>query len=282
MNPQDLLLKKKIDFQPKGKDLLVRCLNPEHEDNNPSMRIDAVTGVFHCWSCGYKGNLFYLYGQKPNALHIRRHRVKERIAAKLSDNIGLEIPINAIPFEDEWRGISGETFKHFEAFQHSDPNFIGRVVFPIRAQSEKIVAFIGRHMSNEDPKYLIYPRHVTLPLYPHNVVPIQGRIILVEGILDMINLWDKGLTNTICTFGTSTLLGKDSWRKLELLKIKGVYGVDILYDADDAGKKAAQAVKDVLTDKLEMDASVKHLKDGTDPGDLTAEQVMRIKERLYG
>ena len=44
MNVEDLLLSKDIQYIPKGKDFVIRCLNPEHEDRNPSMRIDHVTG----------------------------------------------------------------------------------------------------------------------------------------------------------------------------------------------------------------------------------------------
>ena len=36
---------------PKGKDYVVSCLNPEHDDKNPSMRIDQITGIFNCFSC---------------------------------------------------------------------------------------------------------------------------------------------------------------------------------------------------------------------------------------
>ena len=47
MNVEDLLNTKDISFIPKGKDFLVRCLNPEHEDRNPSMRVDQITGIFN-------------------------------------------------------------------------------------------------------------------------------------------------------------------------------------------------------------------------------------------
>ena len=46
MNVEDLLSKRNIHYTPKGRDFLVSCINPEHEDRNPSMRIDQITGVF--------------------------------------------------------------------------------------------------------------------------------------------------------------------------------------------------------------------------------------------
>lgn len=270
---------------PKGRDLLVRCLNPDHEDKNPSMRIDKITGVFQCWSCGFKGNLFNFYGKKANQLQIKRQKVKDKIAEKLAENVGLEIPINAVPFTQEWRDISAETFKHFEAFQHSDPIFTGRVIIPIRAYSGKIVAFSGRHMiEGHSPKYMIYPNKAKLPLFPADIDIVDGRVILVEGLFDMMNLWDKGLKNVLCTFGTRTLLGKESKgpARLELLRIKGVYGVDIFFDNDDAGQKAAASVRELCEDRLEFDVRNIKFKEANDPGELTAQQVMRLKETLYG
>ena len=62
MNVEELLQSKQVPFLPKGKDYVVSCLNPEHDDNNPSMRVDQITGIFHCFSCGYKGNLFVHFG----------------------------------------------------------------------------------------------------------------------------------------------------------------------------------------------------------------------------
>ena len=58
MKVVDILQERKLEFKVSGRDYLVRCLNPEHEDRNPSMRIDNITGIFNCFSCGYKGNLF--------------------------------------------------------------------------------------------------------------------------------------------------------------------------------------------------------------------------------
>ena len=51
MNVQELLEQKSVPFIPKGKDFVVRCLNPEHEDRNPSMRIDQIDGRFNCFAC---------------------------------------------------------------------------------------------------------------------------------------------------------------------------------------------------------------------------------------
>jgi DNA primase len=187
----------------------------------------------------------------------------------------LNIPDNAIPFDQDWRGISANTFRKFEAFQHSNSEFIGRVVFPVRSITGKIIAFCGRHQGQVDPKYLFHPTGARLPLFPI-VKPIQGRIILVEGIMDMINLHDKGLTNAVCAFGVN----KVTVDKINILKIQGVSGIDIYFDNDEAGQTGAAKLKDLLesnelTSRNIIFGKIK------DPGELTALQVIKLKESLY-
>ena len=72
MKVEELLQEKRIDFKISGQDYVVKCLNPEHDDNNPSMRIDSITGIFNCFSCGFKGNLFKHFGAAANFLEIKR------------------------------------------------------------------------------------------------------------------------------------------------------------------------------------------------------------------
>ena len=110
MNVQDLLDKKDIRYMPKGRDFLVSCINPEHEDRNPSMRIDQITGVFQCFSCEYKGNLFTHFGEKANQLQLKRELLKKRISEKRADSIGLSFPKSAVPYIGNWRNIKPETY----------------------------------------------------------------------------------------------------------------------------------------------------------------------------
>ena len=274
MNVQDLLEKKDVQYTPKGQDFLVRCINPEHNDRNPCMRVDQVTGVFQCFSCEYKGNLFTHFGEKANQLQLKRELLKKRISEKRAESIGLSFPKNAVPYIGNWRNIKPETYKRFEAFNSVDKDFTGRVVFPIRDMSGRIVAFNGRHTAQGIPKYMITPAGARMPLYPI-VKPLQGSVILVEGIFDMVNLHDKGLENAVCCFGTKNI----STDKLSMLKIQGIDSIDIFFDGDDAGQQAASKVKE-LCEEVELVSRNIHLK-GTDPGALTETQVHKLRDKLY-
>ena len=72
MNVEELIQKKKIPYRLQGADIVVGCLNPEHDDSNPSMRIDKITGIFHCFACGFKGNVFKHYDQPVSFLDQKR------------------------------------------------------------------------------------------------------------------------------------------------------------------------------------------------------------------
>jgi len=274
MNVEELLQSKHVPFMPKGKDYVVSCLNPEHDDNNPSMRIDQITGIFHCFSCGFKGNVFVHFGEKASFLHLRRELVKKKIREKRAESVGLPFPRSALPYVGNWRNIKPETYRKFEAFQEHEA-FVGRIVFPIRDISGRIVAFNARHMTGGTPKYLISPPGARMPLFPAKINPIQGSVILVEGIYDMINLHDKGLTNAVCCFGTRNI----NEEKLSILRLQGIEEAIVFFDGDEAGQTAAAKVQEMCenVDLLTRNINVVDI----DPGALTENQVEKLKDKLY-
>jgi len=279
MTAEELLAEKGIDYQLKGQDALISCLNPEHDDSNPSLRVDKVTGIMHCFSCGFKGNLFTYYGAPASPLEVRIHRIKEKIAATRAQTVGISLPKDRIDWAGGgFRNISEETLRIWQAFTWNAPKFEGRIVFPVRDLTGKTVALIGRLITGmSEEKYYIYPQGVKLPFCPAKVKPIQNRVILVEGIFDALNLWDKGLKNTVCCFGTQQM----DWVKLSLLKLQGVNGIDIIFDGDEAGRRAAEVIKGVA-EQLELSVQIVNLPEGEDPGNLVHDQIRRLKERLYG
>lgn len=274
MNVEELLQAKDIYYIPKGADFEVRCLNPEHEDRHPSMRIDKVTGIFNCFSCNYKGNLFTLYGERINQLQLKRDLLIKKIRNKVAESIGLAFPSDAFDYVGDWRGISPETYKKFEAFQSLQQDFKDRVIFPIRDVSGRISAFNGRHMTGGTPKYLISPLGAKMPLFPQ-VTPRRGSVILVEGIFDMLNLHDKGLTNAVCCHGTRNI-NED---KLSMLKIQGVEEVFVFFDGDEPGQEAAETVKNMCEALGLMTQNI--FWKGKDPGELSKAQIAKIESNIY-
>jgi DNA primase len=286
MDVKKLLVKKNIQFKSQGRDYVVKCLNPDHEDSNPSMKIDKISGLFNCLSCGFGGDIFkYFKINKDKFIDIKVNNLLELISSFKKKT--LHIPTDAAYIKEDFRGISSKTLRSFGAFtSDSMRKMEGRIVFPIWDIHGDIVAFQGRYLySNLEPRYDIEPAHTTLPLYPTRIKPIDNSMILVEGIFDMLNLWDKGLTNTVTTWGTAFGTVKTKPKKtnnLERLMQYKFLGVDIIYimyDGDDAGRKAAKNLKEYIDEKFNV--VIINLEDGKDPGKLTASEINKIKEEYY-
>ncbi|AJF40878.1 DNA primase [Vibrio phage phi 3] len=276
-----LLDNRGVEYVDKGKDLLVRCINPEHDDSNPSMRIDSQTGKFNCFSCGHHGNIFLSFGEFRSPVYDLLYEVKEKVQDIQRETRGLDIPEGAIPFDEDFRGIRKETFNKFSAFIYSHTDYENRVIFPITDVTGKIVCFNGRHLySNASPKYKVYPEKATLPIFPF--IPNCETLILVEGLFDMANLQDKGITNVACIFGTQNLTYNNAQQKLLPFLISGVGRIILLLDNDKAGKYSSRKLVDLLraTCKVRVDDLAYLLPEGKDPGDLTQEEVTKLSKKL--
>jgi len=271
----EILDKHNIPFTPKGQDYVVKCLNPEHEDNNPSMHIDQQDGTFHCFSCGFKGNVFKFFNVDRNWQDVRVKKLKNKIETIRAASAGLKVPEGAVPYSRHFRDIDKRTLAKYNAFTH-DKHFEGRIVFPLPDITGKIRAFIGRYInSSAHPKYMIKPSGADLPLFPSIVSPINGTVILVEGIFDALNLIDKGLVNAVAVLGANNL----KVDLLEALKLQGVHTIYTMFDADEAGRKAEASVLRLLEDKFILDTL--ELPEGLDPGDLSASDIEHIRGNLY-
>ena len=71
--------------------------------------------------------------------------------------MGLSMPEGYAPYVGNWRNIRPETYKEFEAFIHPGKDFAGRICFPIRDRSGRVVAFQSRTTTDQTPKYLFSP-----------------------------------------------------------------------------------------------------------------------------
>jgi DNA primase len=286
MDVKEILVDKKVIFKSRGKDYVVRCFSPEHEDVNPSMKIDKISGLFHCVSCGFSGDLFKYYKiNKEKFIDIKVKQLLEKIQ-KLQV-LSLNLPLDAVHFKEDFRGISNKTLKEFGAFtSDSMSKMEGRLVFPIWNIHGNIIGFQGRYLySDLEPKYEFYPYNISPPLYPAIVKPIKNSIILVEGILDMMNLHDKGLKNTVCTWGTAFGTVKKISKKqrnidrLLQYKYQGVDTLYIMYDGDIPGQRAAEGLYNYTKDIFMVD--IIKLPEDKDPGKLTETEINKIKEEYY-
>lgn len=281
-NPvEDLLRKNNIEYRPSGRDFLTKCFDDNHQDKNPSFRIDQTSGIGHCFSCNYKFNIFKHYGVLTNNVSIKIAKLKEKLKNVTEQLLGLEYPEGYTPVTSPFRGISVQTLKKFDAF-YTDrvEKLVDRICFPVVDITGRIVSFTARHtLSNGNPRYINYPGGGNMPVFPASV-PKEGftSIVLVEGLLDMLNLYDKGIHNVVCCFGTNTILA-NLGGKLLPFKAQGITKVFILFDGDEAGRSATKKLKPLIEEENFI-VEVIDLPDGSDPGDLSKDDVQSIKEYI--
>ncbi|MCI5450011.1 MAG: DNA primase [Coriobacteriaceae bacterium] len=125
--------------------------------------------------------------------------------------------------------------------------FHARVMFPIIDLRGNVVAFGGRILTDEKPKYIntsdtpVY--HKSSGLFAMNFAKNaldNGRLILAEGYMDVISLHKAGFENAIASLGTSLTE--------EQARIMARYAKEVIicYDSDEAGQKAAQRAIPIL------------------------------------
>ncbi len=121
--------------------------------------------------------------------------------------------------------------------------FRGRIIFPIfNDRTGKVVAFGGRSLFDEDPKYLNSP---DTPIYSkgyllyglnfsRDAIREKDAVILVEGYTDFLALFQAGITHAAASLGTSL-----TPHQIDLIRRRYTSRIIACYDGDLAGRKAS-------------------------------------------
>jgi DNA primase len=126
--------------------------------------------------------------------------------------------------------------------------FRDRIMFPIRDSRGRVIAFGGRVLGDDKPKYLNSPEtpvfHKGQELYGLFEARKHNRdldeIMVVEGYMDVIALAQQGLRNAVATLGTAT--SEEHLKRL----FRIVPSVLFCFDGDAAGRNAAWRALDTL------------------------------------
>lgn len=144
--------------------------------------------------------------------------------------------------------IQGDEGKRYDRFRD-------RIMFPIVNQRGQVIGFGGRVLDQGEPKYLNSPE---TPLFEkgrelyglfqaRQAIRQAGRVIVVEGYMDVVALAQYGIRYAVATLGTATT----PWHVQKLLRQTDE--VVFCFDGDTAGRRAAWRA---------LENSLAHLQDG--------------------
>lgn len=155
-------------------------------------------------------------------------------------------------------GKSTKTDKYYDKFRN-------RVMFPIFDYRGNVIGFGGRVLDDSLPKYLNSPdtlifnkRHNLYGLNFARKNLSSRTVILVEGYMDLISLYQYGIKIAVATLGTAL-----TSQQARLIK-RYADNVIISYDSDGPGTKASLRAIDILVE-AGLSVKVLDLKDAKDP-----------------
>ena len=175
--------------------------------------------------------------------------------------------------------VAGDAGKRYDRFRD-------RIMFPIHDASGRVVGFGGRVVDKGEPKYLNSPE---TPLFSkgrelyglfqaRQAIRAAGRVVVVEGYMDVVALAQHGVEYAVATLGTATTAAHV--QKLFRLTDTVVF----CFDGDEAGRRAAwRALENALAWLADgKNAKFLFLPDGADPDDYIRRRGSAAFEGLVG
>lgn len=145
--------------------------------------------------------------------------------------------------------------------------FRDRIMFPIINRNNRVIGFGARGFFDAKPKYLNSKEtpifHKGNNLFNMNIISKESsreRIILVEGYMDVISLYNSGINYSVASLGTS--LTADQAKIIKKMA-RDIY---ICYDSDDAGINATSRAIDIFL-SISVKPKIIELDGGLDPDD---------------
>jgi DNA primase len=264
-----------------GDELIVACPHPDHDDHNPSAAINVRKRLWVCYACGRGGSLEALMGGR-----VADEQVEDMLA-DLQRSLTPEPSrttyperwldqFDAGPVHPYWlgRGLSEAVCRRFRLGYD-----VGRrmVTYPLRTPSGAVLGVVHRAVNpRQFPRYQYPPQApISETLFGYYLVREGVRdVVLVEGALDAIAMWDVGVP------AVAQMGARLSRTQVELLRGLGLSTLTIAYDQDRAGEEAfRRAMTNPLLNFSLLRVMSWSPQAGKDPLDLGLEQRLAAYEK---
>lgn len=162
--------------------------------------------------------------------------------------------------------------------------FRNRVIFPILDKKDRVIAFGGRTIADDLPKYLnsaetnLFKKSQTLYnfSFARKAIFTKASAVVVEGYMDAISLFTNGIENVVAGLGTA--LGQDHLKELFFTTDK----IIICLDGDQAGIRAAKRVSELALPLINSKKNIAFafLPNQLDPDDFIKEYGAKELEKI--
>lgn len=266
-----------------------RC--PIHQgEGQEAFHAHLEKNLFHCFACGAGGNVLDLVAAleqcslREAALRLQRRYAasswsprpglgkRQLVTEKREWNPVLPFSLRGLAAEHPYisaRGLSAETAARFEIGYYSGPGIMtGRLVIPIHDEQGRLVAYCGRSVANELPRYKFpagFRKSAVLFNYYRAAAVSGRRVVVVEGFFDCMRVNQAGVTSVVALMGAAL-----SPTQAELLAVRFT-DIVLMLDGDPAG----QAGMHDAAAKLSRRCSIHHvvLPSGTQPDQMSKEEI---------
>lgn len=270
---------KGIKYQRIGKELITHCPfnNCDHDSRGSEAHfyINTETSQYQCKKCGEEGNLVTLmkhFGDEVEKTPKTVRTIKKpSFTPELVEKCHEELPERIREYLKSERGLTDELI---DTYKIGYGTFYGQpwITFPIKLRSGDYAFFKLRQDPANGTDKITYPSNPKgeegpgAQLYDWELLAADstGPVVVCEGELDRLLLLSKGVVAVTSTHGVSTF--KKEW-VADFAKRERVH---ICFDHDDAGRKNARKVAQMLHEGGVQQVFIVNLPDEVgDKGDIT-------------
>lgn len=205
-------------------------------------------------------NIFMLGYANENWKSLFNEINKRQYDIKIAEEIGLIIKTKSGDYIDRFRN---------------------RIIFPILNKDKKIIGFGGRTLANDNAKYLNSPESVIFKkgdnLYSIDKFKeknIRDRLIIVEGYMDVISLYQSGIDYAVAGLGTA--FTENQAKLAYKFAKKDIY---LCFDSDNAGRRATIKANEIFN-RINVKPNIISLPEGLDPDDFVKKNGLDDFEEL--
>ncbi|HLD29880.1 MAG TPA: DNA primase [bacterium] len=247
-----------------------------------------------------KAQLYALYEKLATAFHwlLTEHETGSAAlgilrARGIPDELIDSFRLGYAPADPSWlhrfllnKGFSPEFLARTGLFSSRNkryPLFCDRIMFPIADQRGRVIAFGGRLIRGDGPKYINSPDtavfHKQENLFALDkaiqTVKDMNSALICEGYMDALSFHAAGIRNAVAPLGTAF-----TTKQAQLLRRRSER-VSLCFDSDDAGKKAAERACSIAAE-AGLDACVVLMSEGKDASEILekfgAERLKKVPE----